>query len=40
MTDMNVIDMTVTIVKSQEAKIEIMKNVLLINQIQMQKQKN
>lgn len=40
MIDMIVIDMTVMIVKGQGLKIEIVKNVLMINQIQMQKQKN
>lgn len=40
MIDMIVIDMTVMIVKGQELKIEIVKNVLMINQIQMQKLKN
>lgn len=40
MIDMIVIDMTVMIVKGQGLKIEIVKDVLMINQIQMQKQKN
>lgn len=40
MIDMIAIDMTVMIEKGQELKIEIVKNVLMIGQIQMQKQKN